>query len=363
MRVLGYKIMVTNRINYLKRLVSFGAIATLVVALIPAQFVGAALSSSSIGLQDPRPSQTGQYTITSSGFNTGQTIGCIELDIGTAADGTGSVSGLDTSSSTFVSQSITGSGTWAVSNTQSAAHKLRLTNGTPVAPQSGSQTAIWGAVVNGNTADTGYFGIITTYTTNACTTPVDTVTAQFIYTNGQAVSLTVDPTLSFTVAGASSGASCNSATSNATTTSTTIPLGTVTTSTNKIGVQNLTVTTNAGSGYTVFTRYTAKPTSGSFTIDDHTGSNASPTAFSAAGTEAFGYTTNDSTLGTGTAARFTSSGGNKWAAFTTSNAEIAYSGASVANETTCVGQQTGISGTTEPATYTNTVIYTATPVY
>jgi trimeric autotransporter adhesin len=349
--------------SFLKRLTRFGAVSALVLSLMPVQFVGAALSSTSVGLSDSRPSQTSQYTITSSGFNTGQTIGCIELDIGTASDGTGSVSGLDTSGSTFVSQSITASGTWTVSNAQSASHKLRLTNSTPVAPQSGSQTAVWGAVVNGSTADTGYFGVITTYTTNSCATPVDTTTVQFIYTNGQSVSLSVDPSIAFTVAGTSSGASCNGATSNATTTATTIPLGTVTTSTNKIGVQNLTVTTNAGNGYTIYTRYTAKPTAGSFTIDDHTGSNGTPTAFSAAGTEAFGYTTNDSSLGTGTPTRFTSSGGNKWAAFTTSNAEIAYSAASVANETTCVGQQSGVSGTTEPGTYTTTVIYTATPVF
>lgn len=347
----------------LGRIVSFGTISVLVLSLLPYQFVDAALSSSSVSLQDPRPSATSQYTATSTGFNTGQTIGCIELDLGTASDGTGSIAGLDTSASTFVSQSITATGTWAVSNTASADHKLRLTNATPVAPQSGSQTAVWGAIVNGNTADTAYLGIIKTYTTNACSTPVDTVTVQFIYTNGQAVSLTVDPSLAFTVAGASSGASCNGATSDATTTSTTIPLGTVTAADNKIGVQNLTVTTNAGSGYTVFGRYTAKPISGSNDIDDHTGSNATPATFSAVGTEAYGYTTNDATLGTGTADRFTSSGGNKWAAFTTGNLELAYSNAGVSSQTTCVGHQAGISGTTPAGTYANTVIYTATPIF
>lgn len=339
-----------------------GVISSLVIALTPLQFAHAALSSTSLSLGDSRPSQTGQYTITSSGFNTGQTIGCIELDLGTAADGTGTVTGLDTSSSTFSSQTITATGTWTVSNTQSAAHKLRLTNGTPVVPQSGSRNAVWGGVVNGSTAATGYYAILTTYTTNACTTPVDTTTVQFIYTDGQAVSLSVDSALSFSVAGTSSGTSCNGASSNVTTTSTTIPLSTVTTSTNKIGVQNLSVTTNAGNGYTVYTRYTAKPTSGANTIDDHSGSNASPSLFSAAGTEAYGYTTNDSTLGTGTTARFTDTG-NEWAAFTTSNAEVAYNAAAVSAQTTCVGHQAGISGTTETGSYTTTVIYTATPLY
>lgn len=322
----------------------------------------ATLTSASLSLSDSRPSQTAQYTMKVSGLTTGTSIGCIELDMGTAADGSGTVTSLSTSSSTFVSQSITASGTWAADNTQSASQKLRMTNATPVAPQSGSQTAVWGAITNGNTADTSYFGVFKTYTDNTCATPVDSVTVQFVYTAGQAVSLTVDPTLTFSVAGTSSGASCNGATSNVTTTNGTIPLGTPTVSANKIGVQNLTVTTNAGSGYSVYTRYTAKPTSGSNTIADHSGSNTSPTAFPSAGTEAFGYTTNDSSLGTGTANRFTSTP-NVWAAFTTTNAEVAYNGAAVSNQTTCVGQQVGISGTTPAGSYTTTVIYTATPVY
>src|SRR5690606_36218514 len=126
----------------------------------------------------------------------------------------GSVTGLSTASSTLVSQSITASGTWVVDNTQSAGHKLQLTNATPVAPQSGAQTAVWGAVTNGSTADTGYYAKITTYTTNNCTTPVDTVTTQFIYTDGTAVSASVYSSLAFTVAGAASGTTCNGATSN-----------------------------------------------------------------------------------------------------------------------------------------------------
>lgn len=293
----------------------------------------------------------------------GTTIGCMEVDLGTASDGSGSITGLDTSASTFASQSITATGTWTVSNTQSAAHKLRFLNSTPVVPQSGSRSAVWGGVVNGSTADTSYFAILKTYTDNTCATPVDSVTVQFIYTAGQSVSLTVDPSLSFAVAGTSSSTACNGATSNVATTATTVPLGTPTTSTNRIGVQNLTVTTNAGSGYAVYARYTAKPVSGSNDIDDHTGSNASPAVFSAAGTEAYGYTTNDSTLGTGTPDRFTSSGGNKWAAFTTSNAEVAYSSASVSNQTTCLAHQVGIGGTTPAGSYTTTAIYTATPIY
>ena len=337
-------------------------ILALVISLFPARVAQAALSSTSLGLSDPRPGQTAQYTLTSSGFNTGATIGCIEVDLGSAADGTGTVDDLNTASSTLVSQSITATGTWTVSNTGSASHQLRFTNATPVVPQSGSQTAVWGGVVNGSVADTGYYAKITTYTTNACSTPVDTTTVQFIYTAATAVSASVDSALSFAVAGTSSGTSCNGASSNVTTTATTVPFGTVTTSTNKVGVQNLTVTTNAGNGYTIYGRYTGLLSSGSNTIASHGAPNSAPTAFSSPGTADYGYTTNDATLGTGTANRFTSTP-NVWAGFSTSNTEVAYNSAAVSSQTTCVGQQVGISGTTPSGTYTTTVIYTATPVY
>lgn len=347
--------------------VRYGLITLLLVMLPFYMYAGrahaAGLTSSSLGISDPRPSQTSvQYTLTANGFSTGTTIGCMEVDLGTASDGSGSITGLDTSASTFVSQSITATGTWTVSNTQSAAHKIRFVNSTPVVPQSGSRTAIWGGITNGSVVNTSYYGVVKTYTDNTCATPVDTTSVMIVYTDGQAVSVSVDPTLSFSVAGTSSGGTCNGSTSNVTTTSTTVPLGTATTSTNKIGIQDVTVSTNASSGYTVYTRYTAKPTSGSNDIDDHSGSNATPSSFSAAGTEAYGYTTNDAVLGTGTVDRFTN-GGPKYAAFTGSNLEFAYSAGAAANQTTCIAHQAGVGGATAPGTYTTTVIYTATPTY
>jgi hypothetical protein len=323
----------------------------------------ATLTNASLALSDARISQSSTYTATVSGLSTGQTIGCIEVDLGTAADGTGSVSGLSTASSTLSSQSFTSTGTWTVSNAQSAGHQLRATNATPVAPQSGSQTIVFGAVTNGNTANTSYFAVIRTFTSNTCATPSDTVTVQFVYTDGQQVSATVDPTLTFALAGVASTGTVNGATTNVTATTSTIPFGTITTGANKIAAQDLTVTTNAGNGYTIYTRYTGALTFGGFTISDLAGAtNAAPVAFSAAGTEGFGYTTNDATLA-GTADRFTSSGGNKWAAFTTSNAEVAFNATGATSQTTRVGIQSGISATTEPGTYNTTVIYTATPIY
>jgi hypothetical protein len=96
------------------------------------------------------------------------------------------------------------------------------------------------------------------------------------------------------------------------------------------------------------------------TIANSSGSNTTPAAFPAAGTEAYGYTTNDATLGTGTAGRFIS---NLWAAMTTTNAEVGYESAGVTSTTYRVGHQVGVSAITHPGTYTTTVVYTCTPVY
>lgn len=358
--------------NKLKTILYKAIAATM--ALVPVLFISSAahaavLTTASLTLGDPRPSQTVVgYDFKASNVTT-STIKCIQWKFTVNADGTGGVpTGMDTTVGAVAFDSANSNylaswAGWTLDKTTQGTLKLtEATGGTPAS--SSARTVAYDGITNGSTTDDDFFLTFSTYNNVDCSTsPVDSVTAAYIYTNGQAVSLTVDPSLAFTITGKSSGSSCNSATTNQTTTATTIPLGTPTTSTNRIAAQDLNVTTNAGNGYTVFTRYTAQPTSGSNTISDHTGTNASPTAFSAAGTESFGYTTNDATLGTGTADRFTSAGGNKWAQFTTANLEIAYSAAAVSNETTCAGYQVGINGTTEAGTYTTTVIFTAVPIF
>jgi hypothetical protein len=222
-------------------------------------------------------------------------------------------------------------------------------------------------ITNGSTAETGYFVQFSTYGNVDCaTSPIDTGVSTFIYTTGQAVSLTVDPALAFTIDLLGSSQVVNGVTTTVASTDGTIPFGTVTSGANSIAAHSLTVTTNAGAGYTVYTRYTQAPTNGSDSINDlATHTNLSPGNFSAAGTEAFGYTTDDTTLsaaGDG-ANRFTTPA-SQFAAFSTSNAEVAHSTAAVTSENTKVAYQVGISGTTPAGTYNNsTVIFTATPAY
>jgi hypothetical protein len=249
---------------------------------------------------------------------------------------------------------------WAVASAVAGTVKVTFATGETPAGAS-ARTLVLGGITNGSTAETGYFVQLSTYDNIDCvTSPLDTGVTTFIYTTGQAVSLTVDPALAFTVDLLAGSQVVNGVTTTVASTDGTIPFGTVTASANSIAAHNLTVTTNAGSGYSVYTRYTQAPTNGSHPIVDWTGSNATPTTFSAAGTEAFGYTTNSTSL-SGSAARFSSA---KFAAFTTTNAEVARSTAAVTSEVTKVAYQVGISGTTPAGTYNNsTVIFTATPAY
>jgi hypothetical protein len=325
----------------------------------------AVLNNSSLSQSDPRPSQTGVTDTFLTSNVTSATIKCIKVVYSssvsspTAPAGFSSTGATINAASTYINGSTTG---WTLDATTNGT--LLYTNATGITPGGATRNLIVDGLTNGSTVGTTYFYLFNTYNNVDCaTSPVDNIQLAYVYTNAQTVTFTVDPTLTFTVSGIASAQAVNSATTNVTTTSTAVPLGTPTIVTNQIAAQDLTVSTNAGVGYTVSARYTSKPTSAGNTLNDHTGTNAAPTAFSAAGTEAFGYTTNDATLGTGTANRFTTGGGNKWAAMTTSNAEVAYDGSPVSNQTTRVGFQVGISNVTKAGNYTTTVIYTATPVF
>lgn len=346
-----------------------GALLLLLVMLVQAQIVSAAaLTSASVTLSDPRPSTASvSYDFMASNVTT-SSIQCIQFEFDISADGSGGIpTGMGIGSATLTGDYIPTPGDWTPNYTAAATGIVSFTGTGQTPALASDRNAILNAVTNGSVADDDYYLIFRTYNNVDCaTSPVDSATVGFIFTNGQAVSMSIEGALAFTIAGVTGGVgeTVNGATTTTglNTTATSIPFGTITSSANKIAAQDLTVSTNSGNGYTVYTRYTAPPTSGANTIDDHTGTNGAPSVFSAAGTEAFGYTTEDATL-SGTADRFTSAGGNKWAALTTTNAELIYGAAAVSNETTRVGYQAGVSVTTQAGSYVTSVIYTAVPVY
>jgi hypothetical protein len=353
------------------RVLLVGAFA-ISLLLLPGLGVHAAtLSNASVAVGDSRPSAaSSNYTFTASNVTTGApgTIKCIKWQFTDTSTGSTVPAGMSTNGGGVIfdtagSNYVPTPASWTLG--KPANGTLTFTNAAGETPASaaGRKLSVNG-ITNSNLADTKFWLKFTTYNNTDCaTSPVDNANVLFILTNSSQLSLTVDNTLSFTVNPVAAGQTCNGDTATATSTATTIPFGTVTPASNSIVCQDLTAATNATNGYTIYARYTAKPTNAlSQTISDWTGSNTTPTTFAAPGTEAYGYTTDDATLGTGVANRFTS-GGAKHAAMTTTNSEVAFESVGLTTNTYRVGHEVGVSLVTRPGTYTTTIIYTCTPIY
>jgi len=190
-----------------------------------------------------------------------------------------------------------------------------------------------------------------------------------------AVTADVGPTLTVSVAAVTTGA-VNGAdiTITSGTSASTIPFGVLTIGTPAIAAHDIGVTTNANNGYQITVKATDPPLAdGSNNIDFFTGTNGTPTTWSepdgtakSVNTGFFGYTTNDATLAIagGAVDRFTSNGGDKWAGFTTSADQAAYSATAIASEeTTRIGWQIEVNGLQPPGSYTGTITMVVTPTY
>jgi hypothetical protein len=323
----------------------------------------ASLSSASVALTDPRPAQVAGYNFSTSGV-TLSTIKCIKAVFSDSTAGTVVPTGMVTTAASFDtvgSNYMPTPSSWSLNKTTNGT--LTLIDAAGETPASiNARKVNFTGITNGTTADTRYFLKFTTYNNVDCvTTPIDSTVVDYIFTNGSTLSLTVDPTLSFSVNAVASGQSCDGTVSTATSTATTIPFGSVTPAANSVVCQDLTAATNASNGFTIYARYTSRPTNSlGQTIADTAATNTAPAAFPAPGNEAYGYSTSDATLGTGTPGRF--SPGN-WAAMSNTNAELAYEPSGVNATTYRVGHQVGVGLTTRPGTYVTTIIYTCTPIY
>jgi len=328
-------------------------------------------TNAKITISDSRAGQTGvQYD---SAFTATVTTAIKQLTIQfcTASSGTCTTpTGMTTTGATRSSDNLAGSGR---SDDFSTNGTLTTVVTTPSTQSTQAITATYTGITNPTTTNSSFYAVVTTYSDTGSTT-IDTATVAFAILTSSSITVTanVGNTLSFTVSPVTSG-SVNGATINVSaTTATTVPFGTLSSGSPKIAAHDVTVTTNANYGYVVTAKSTNPPlTDGSNNIDVFTGTNTSPITWSSpngssasVNTGFFGYTTNDSTLGTGTADRFTSSGGNKWAGFDTTPYEVAYASSSVTNgETTRLGWQAEVNAIQPPGNYSGSIILVATPTY
>lgn len=246
-----------------------------------------------------------------------------------------------------------------------AANSFRTVITTPSTQSTQAVTYSLSTITNPTTTNTTFFARIITWSDSGVT-EIDEGTTAFaiLTTTSIAVTATVLENFTFTVAGVSSGGTVNGATTNITTTATTIPFGTLAVGTANIGAHDLTVTTNAGTGYQVTVKATANPAlvSGANSLSSFTGTYATPTTWSTpAGTVAntntgfFGYTTEDT--------NYSGFQSNKWAGSETTVRAIASNSSGVSSQTKRIGWQAQVNSIQPAGAYTGTVILVATPTY
>jgi hypothetical protein len=206
------------------------------------------------------------------------------------------------------------------------------------------------------------YSYIEVFSAVGCTGLIDTGTVATAITDNTTVSVTVDPSFTFTVANQATACNGESNFVTGAGTATTVALGSMAVSSNKSGGQLLTVSSNAGAGYSVYVRGTQA--SGQLragaTQWSETGVGTFPTGAALTAGEKFGFTFNDANA-TGSVVNPASGFFSKLDNATT-NKILDGSGVTPSG-TGCISFDAQTGASTPAGTYTATIIYTAVPVF
>jgi hypothetical protein len=401
--------------NVREKLAKLAALLVALMALtVPGIAQGATLNNVSVTLSDPQFNASGvKYDFLASGV-TNTVVQCITVTFSTSPtslnapgnsfDASAAVVNLsDYPTSGAHSLIDTANGTWT--SYSPAADSLLFHNASATSAPGGASsqhlelTGIHNATVN-QSGNAGYWYTINSFsgwdnTNHVCTGGLDTATTGFVFSPGSLMSLTVNDTLTFSIAGHTNSLCMTgvTATQDNSASPNTIPFGTVNAGSFGVACQVLSAATNATNGFTIYIRDNGSlanslaqkiPDTGGTTCA-YTGNgspNSTPAAFanntsapscSLPGSQfnqgGYGYTTDDSTLSaTGAGANRFTNGGQKWAAYGHStdasmNAEVAYEPTGVSAGTYTIAHEVGVTSLTQPGYYTTTVIYTCTPIY
>lgn len=328
------------------------------------------LANSSVSVSDTQPAQTSVGYTFSFTVSASAALKAFRGQVCTTSSGSCvTPTGFSGSSATLAAQPVGyGSSTgWA---NDSVTGSLQIKHSTNVSAPTGSQQIAFSNVTNPTSAGS-YFIRLTTYSDDTYTTAVDTSTVAYVVLSAVTVSLTIDPTLTFTVSGIPTstlykGALATSNVCNDTATAVTFgsPLLPLSADTNYDCGQTLTTSTNADSGYQVTIKTLATGNvlkNGPASIANWTGTNTIPTATPSGQNELFGYTTSDGRL-SGTANRFTVAD-NLFAGITNTDDQVAHSGTSVANDPVNIAYRLRFTVFSAAGTYTGKVVYTCTPTF
>jgi len=366
----------------MKRLATRALPVVAAVALVVGQsaVAGAAPNTISVVPTDPTPSASTTYTWTWSGFQTATPVKCVKVQFNTAADGSGSKpTGLSVSGASALAGTYLPSGTWTADATSAGSGVLVYNYSTGVTPAGSGKTITISNVTNPSSAGTNFM-IVTTYDTagggssGACGgAALDAATAAaFVTTTNTQVSVIVDPSFTFSVA--NKATACNGESNyvdNSAGLATSLPLGHLSSSQNASSGQTLTVSGNAGSGFTVYLRGlnaagNMRNAGASYMWQDVSGTYGSAAALGAG--ERFGYTFKDSTTSSSvtnpsnaTFVKLTNTGNS-------GTGDAVMGSASSQTGSACVSYdaQTGTNASsisTPAGSYAATIVYTAVPVF
>jgi hypothetical protein len=196
----------------------------------------------------------------------------------------------------------------------------------------------------------------------------DTVRESVVSTSSTSVppSLSTEgATLTSTMSGITIGSNTEGITTDITTTATSVPFGSLTIGSAKVGAQRLSVTTNAPNGYQILVYERQDLTnSGGGTIQDVSGTNISPSTWTlgcpGGSVSCFGYHAGDNTLAGGSN-RFLLD--DTFAAMTANLEEIAYSAGPVSGEETDVVYKIEVGETQPAGLYESNIVYVIVPVF
>lgn len=349
-----------------KRLVSLA----LILALFTLPFVvnlqqahAALITSSSVQMSDSRTSSTSVTYKVGFTFPSTTAVQCIIVKFGTTSSlGTQPTAMTSASGFTLTGGGLT-QGNWSNFGTNNGFLQIdAATNQTPTAT---ATTITWTGVTNTSTSGV-FYAQVTTYSTNTshtCTGQVDQSNVMALTTTaGITASVTVDPSVSFSVANYGSAVNGSGDTSPVTTTSTTVPFGTVAAGSTAWGSHTLTVGTNASHGYDLYVRDTQSLTdSNSDTVRNQACTSSDCTTI--ANATSFDGSTSQSSFAYTADNANKSFGSNKWLGFTTTNTDIASLTTSTASDVTHVEYKVEISNAQAPGTYSSVIVYTITPTY
>jgi len=270
---------------FFKRIAIGLSIMALLVIYYPNVASAAQITARKVTIGSSAPSATTTYA-----FNFTVPSATVIQSVGFAACTTASGACTPAPGFSASTSSLTGQPTnlgdasgWTVST--ATAGELRLAKSGNVAAPTGAQTVSFSGVVNPSATNSTFFMRMTTYSTATWTTAIDTGTVAASTAGQITVTASVDETLTFTLAAA------------------TVALGTLSSAATGTGTSSMTVSTNAGTGYSLTYSGTTL-TSGGNTIT----ALASPTA-SAVNGKQFGFNLmNNTTPAIGTNTTGTGSG-------------------------------------------------------